>query len=244
VAVVNRRLAEARWPGGPPGDALGRLLETGGRAYEVVGVVEDRAYRSLGQVAPPVAYVPYWQDPAMVDARIAVLAEGDAEPLLPALRAAVHALDPEVPVTEVETLRRRIDRSLAPVHLAGRVLATSGALALGLCAIGLYGLLALTVARRTREIGIRMALGGTRGRVVRGVVREALALVAVALALGAAAALLVQPALGHYLYGVGPRDPLSFAAALAVLALAAALASWWPARRAARVDPLVALRRE
>lgn len=244
VAVVNRRLAEARWPGGSPGDALGRLLEAGSRSYEVVGVVEDRAFRSFGQVSPPVAYVPYWQDPTLVDARIAVRAEGDAAALLPALREAIHALDPEVPVTEVETLRRRIDRSLAPVHLAGRVLAASGALALLLSAVGLYGLLALTVARRTREIGIRIALGGTRPRVVRGVVWESLAMVAVALGVGAAAALLVQPALAHYLYGVGPRDPVAFAAALAVLALAAALASWWPARRAARVDPLVALRSE
>jgi len=111
-----------------------------------------------------------------------------------------------------------------------------------LSAIGLYGVLALAVTRRRRDIGIRIALGGSRARVVGLVVRDALALVGVAVALGTVVALLGGPALAHHLYGVSPRDPLAFGAALALFAVVASLASWWPARRAARIDPARTLR--
>jgi ABC-type antimicrobial peptide transport system permease subunit len=145
-------------------------------------------------------------------------------------------------VTEVGTMRVRLEREFAPVFLAGRVVAASGALALLLAAVGLYGVLVLVVAQRTRDIGIRMALGSSRRRVVGLVLRDSLGLAGVALLPGLAAAVAASRALGHYLYGVGPGDPAAFAAALAAVAAIAGLASWWPARRASRVDPLVALR--
>lgn len=240
VVVVNRALAGARWP---DRDALGQLLAVGGRTYRVVGVVEDTAYRSLTQVSPPLAYTAYWQDPELVDARVAVRTTGDAADLLAVLEREVRAVDPAVPVTEVGTLTTRLARLLGPVHLARRGLAASAALAVLLAAVGLYGVLALAVARRRHDIGIRMALGGTRLRVVALVVGDALALVGVALGLGLVAAFLAARGLAHQLYGVGPGDPATFAAAVALFVFVAGLASWWPARRAARIDPARALRR-
>lgn len=240
VAIVNRTLAAALWPGG---DAVGERLEAGGRGYRVIGVVEDEAYLSAGQPPHRQLYTAYWQDPANADARLSVRAAGgDAAPLLPELRRAIDAIDPAVPVTEVGTMRARLEREFAPVFLVSRVVAASGVLALLLAAVGLYGVLALVVAQRTRDIGIRMALGSSRRRVVGLVLRDSLGLAAVALLPGLAAAMAASRALGHYLYGVGPGDPAAFAAALAAVAAIAGLASWWPARRASRVDPLVALR--
>lgn len=167
---------------------------------------------------------------------------GDGSHLLPLIAEAVRAIDPAVPVTETGTLADRLDRHLAPVHLAGRVLAASGVLALLLSAVGLFGVLALAVAQRRREIGIRLALGSDRAGVVALIYRDAMHLVAAALALGLAAALLTGRALDAWLYGVGPRDPLALGAAALLLSLVASLAAWWPAHRASSLDPLVTLR--
>lgn len=240
VAIVNRTLATALWPGGDP---VGRRVTVGEeQSFEVVGVVEDAIYRNITERPQPQIYAAYWQNPDQVDARLCVRTSGDAGRLLPSLRRAIFEIDPDVPVTEVETLESRLRSELASVHLAGRVLGAAGGLALFLSAVGLFGVQTLAVTRRTREIGIRMALGGDRLRVVAAVVRDALFLVGLALGVGVAASLMANQALAHYLYGVSPRDPLTFAAVLLVLAVTAALASWWPARRAARVDPMVALR--
>jgi predicted permease len=239
VAIVNRTLAAALWPAG---EAVGRSLVAAGRTFEVVGVVEDAAYRNATEPALAQVYTPYWQDPAAIDARLAVRSTGDAAALLPAMRRAIREIDPAVPVTESETMRDRLARRFAPVHLAGRVLAAAGGLALFLAAVGLYGVLALAVAQRRREIGIRAALGGSRAQLVRPIVGDALRLAGLAVALGLPAALAVTRTLAHFLYGVSLRDPLTFVAALAVLAAVSALASFWPAQRASRVDPLVALR--
>jgi ABC-type antimicrobial peptide transport system permease subunit len=135
-----------------------------------------------------------------------------------------------------------LDRYYAPARISGTVLGAAAGLALFLSAVGLYGLLALAVAQRNREIGIRMALGASRRQAVALVVRDAAVLVSIALAVGLAAALGAGRLLAHDLYGVGPRDPLTFLAALALLTATAALASWVPARRASRVEPLEAIR--
>lgn len=239
VAIVNRSLAAALWPAG---EAVGQLLAIGERTYQVVGVVDDAAHLNGIQEPFPQAFTAYLQDPAFVDARIAVRATGDAARLLPAIRQIVRELDPAVPVTEISTMRDRLARFLTPVHLAGRVLGASGALALFLSAVGLFGVLALAVAQRTREIGIRMALGASRSHVVTLIVRDGMILVGVALGIGLVASLATSRSLAHYLYGVSPRDPVTYVTALLVLGLIAGLASWWPARRAAEVDPIVALR--
>lgn len=239
VVVVNRLLADALWPDRP---AVGERLLLGGRAFEVVGVFDDRAWRHLTREPLLRAYTPYWQGPDQVDARLWVRTDGDGSHLLPRIADTLRAIDPAVPVTETGTLADRLDRHLAPVHLAGRVLAASGVLALLLSAVGLFGVLALAVAQRRREIGIRMALGSDRAGVVALVYRDAMLMVAAALALGLAAALLAGRTLDAWLYGVGPRDPLALTAAALLLALVASLATWWPAHRASRLDPLETLR--
>ncbi len=240
VAVVNRTLATILWPDGDP---VGSPLLIEGEPHEVVGVVEDAAVQSADQAPAPQVYTPYWQDPANVDCRLVVRVEGDAARLLPTLRRTILAIDPAVPVTEVSTMRERLGQMQAPARLAAHVLGASGALALFLSAVGLYGVLALAVARRRREIAVRMALGAERSQVVTLVVRDALALVAAALAIGLATALATSRALAHFLFGVSPRDPATFAAVLVVLAAAGALAAWYPARRASRLDPVEVLRR-
>jgi len=239
VAIVDRTLARRLWPGG---EAIGQPLVVAGRIHTVVGLVPDVGYRTA--LEPPAAqvYLPYWQDGGNVDARLCLRAAGDPSALLPALRRELRAIDPGVPVTEVEPMSRRLDAFLAPVRAAGSVLGLAAGLALLLSAVGLYGVLSLAVARRTRDLGIRLALGASRRQVVTLVVRDAALLVAVALAAGLAAALGAGRLLAHYLYGVTPRDPLTLLAALLLLAATAALASWLPARRAGRIDPLVAIR--
>lgn len=239
VAIVNRTLAKRLWSGG---EAVGQTLVVAGKTYEVVGLVPDVGIRNSTEPPAAQVYLPYWQNPELVDARLCIRADGDLARLLPALHRELHAIDPDVPVSEVEAMTATLDRYSAPARISGTVLGASAGLALFLSTVGLYGLLSLAVAQRKREIGIRMALGASRRQAVGLVVRDAALLVSVALAVGLAAALGASRLLAHDLYGVGARDPLTFIATLALLTLTAALASWVPARRASRVDPLVAIR--
>ncbi len=143
VVIVNQALVRMLWPGRPGGAALGQTLRVGEQSVQVVGVVQDAAYRNSEETALPQLYTPYWQNPNNVDARLLVRAarQGNAAALLPALRREIAALDPNVPVTEVETLSSRLERTFAPVYMAGRVLTVSGGLALFLSAVGLLSLI-------------------------------------------------------------------------------------------------------
>jgi hypothetical protein len=239
VAIVSQALARRLWPDGA---AIGRrLVVAGGASREVVGLVPDMGYRQTLETPAAEVYVPYWQEAGEIDARLAVRVAGDPAELLPALRRELHGIDPDVPVTEVGPLSASLDQWVAPARVAGNVLGLAAGLALFLAAVGLYGTLSLAVARRSRDIGIRLALGASRRQAVAAVVREAAILVSLALGLGLAAAYGASGLLAHSLYGASPRDPLIFAAALLLLALLAAVASWLPARRASRVEPRVAL---
>jgi len=240
VAIVSATLARRLWP---RGQAVGQLLSVAGKTYAVVGLVPDLGARNAAEPPAAQVYTPYWQSPELVDARLCVRADGDLAPLLPALHRELHAIDPDVPVTEVEAMAGTLDRYYAPARISGTLLGAAAGLALFLSSVGLYGLLSLAVAGRNREIGIRMALGASRRQAVALVMRDAAALVSIALAVGIAAALGAGRLLAHDLYGVGPRDPLTFLGALALLTSSAALASWVPARRASRVEPLEAIRR-
>ncbi|MFY9825028.1 MAG: FtsX-like permease family protein, partial [Thermoanaerobaculia bacterium] len=239
VAIVNRTLARRLWP---DRDAIGQLLIVADKTCTVVGLVADVGAPNAMETPAAQVYLPYWQNEDLLDARLCIRADGDLVRLLPALRRELHAIDPNVPVTEMELMTASRDRFLTPVRVTGTVLAASAGLALFLSTVGLYGILSLAVAQRHRDIGIRMALGASRRQVVALVVRDATLLVATALAVGLAATLAVSRLLAHDLYGITPRDPLTFAAALLLLTLTATLASWLPAWRASRVDPLVAIR--
>jgi predicted permease len=238
--IVNQTMARRYWP---EENAVGKVFQVaGGPAVEIVGVARDSKYYSLGEEPRPYVYMPfaqfYWPD--MV---IHVRAARDTSAALAAARAEFRALDPELAVSAA-TFEELRAGPLAPARAMAWMSAVFGAVALALTAIGLYGILAYTVGLRTREIGVRMALGAQRHEVARQVVTRALWLCSTGAALGLAAAAAVSQLLKEALFGVRPLDPMSFTVAAAVLALTALAAALLPAHRAASVDPITALREE
>jgi predicted permease len=240
VAVVNESFARRFWHGENP---IGRRFGTGrGGAREVVGVARDGKYRSLAEDPQPHFYQPLAQmyEPDMV---LVARAETDARSLLPLLLREAHALDPELPV-EASTMEQHLGLAMLPQRIGSAVLTSFGAITALLAALGLYGVMTYVVSQRTREIGIRVALGA-RGRDVRLLVlRRALAVTLTGLALGLAGALATARLLGTFLVNVSPSDPTTLLTVTAFFTAVAVLASWLPARRAAAVDPVRALRWE
>jgi putative ABC transport system permease protein len=244
VVVINETLARRHFAGRSP---IGEHLRVGGsdgRAYEIVGVVADVHHRSLDTPARPELYVPLAQWPSYGSLRVVVRTATDPLALVPALKQTVLAIDPQQPVGSIETLSALVIGSTAEYRFRSLVLSVFSALGILLAAVGIYGLTAHMVARRTREMGIRMAMGARAGDVARLVVGDGLAPVWVGLATGIAAALALTRVLSSFLFGLGPRDPVSFAATALGLILVAALAAYLPARRATRIDPVVALKSE
>jgi putative ABC transport system permease protein len=242
VAVISTQVARSMWLGADP---MGRRFHLGSLAaewIEVVGVVGD--VRSSLQKAPnPTVYLPYWQ---LARSNIAVVVRTAADPksIAGAVRGAIRGLDPELPAPRLRTIDEVVDELLAERRFQLTLVLIFAVAALLLAAIGVYGVVSHTVARRTNEIGIRMALGASRSDVRLMVVRQGLAPVAAGLAAGLAGALAAARLASGFLFGVRPADPPTFAG-VAVLLLAAALAACYlPARRATRVDPLTALRDE
>jgi ABC-type antimicrobial peptide transport system permease subunit len=189
------------------------------------------------------AYYPFAQEPGHVE-NFEVSFAGDAGDIVPHVRGAIREVNDRLPIDYVWTLSDQVDRSLVQQKLVARLSSFFGLVALLLACIGLYGILSYAVARRTNEIGIRMALGATRGDVVWLVLREALALVAVGVVVGLLAAFAGARTVTSLLYGLQATDPVTIGAATLLLVAVAALAGCLPARRATRVDPLVALRDE
>jgi predicted permease len=245
VAIVNETLAQHFWP---RGTAVGRVLIAGGVPVQVVGVAPDAQYHASLQPAPPFIYLDYWQRDTTngwsEDSRTLVRVSGSASAMLPVLRKAIGAVDPKVPINEDRTMTEWLDTLFRTVRMSSTFFTCFGALALFLCAIGLYGAMAFTVTQRTREIGIRMALGAEGSNVARMVVRHGIHLVLLGAGIGLVAAFASARFLAAYLYGVLPNNPAAFMAAAAVLIGITLLACWVPARRAMRVDPMVALRYE
>jgi predicted permease len=239
--VVNEQFVARFWPAGNP---IGRSVRAGGEEWTVVGVVPTGKYRRLGEPPTPFMFFPQAQQ---WSAQMVVLvrAEGDPVSLIPALRAEVAALDADLPLTEVQAMSQHLGLALLPARLAGTTLGVFGLLGLLLAAVGMYGVMSYAVTQRTREIGIRMAIGAGRGEVVAMVMRQGLTLVAVGGAIGLLLSLGTARLIRGVLYGAGAAfDPLTFVAVPAVLAAVAALAMWVPARRAAGVDPMLAIRSE
>jgi putative ABC transport system permease protein len=210
----------------------------------VVGVVRDYRHYQLPQPMRPAVYLPYATWPARQEDLVIRTARGEASALVPALRAVVRELDPRVALFRVQTLDEAVSRSLWRQRLQGHVVGIFAVLALALACVGLYGVISYAVAQRTRELGVRMALGATRGDVLRLVLAQSGQLVAAGVALGLAAAWGSTRAMRSLLYGVEPTDPATFAAVPACLAAVALLAALAPARRATRIDPTIAMRAE
>ena len=219
-----------------------------GTPQTVVGVAPDAQYRNATEAPEPFLYSSYWQNPTIdrdpVDSRLHVRVAGDPRAMLARIRTEIAAVDPDVPVSEDRPLTEWLDYSFQPVRVAGAILVTFGGLGLALSAIGLYGLLAFSVARRRREIAIRMALGADARRLARSVLRRGVALVAAGAALGAAAVVATARFVATLLFGVPAVDPVTLIGAAGLLFAVAAMASYLPARRAAAVDPVAALRTE
>lgn len=246
VAIVNQTLARQAWPGADP---VGQRLaytgdETGADWIEVVGVVGDVRLGNLDSEVRPAFYVPMAQSRLpREDLSVALVARtgGDPAGLAPSLRSAVHEVDPRLPVYDVATFDEIRSFSTATERFNRLMLTALGVIGLLLAAIGIYGVIAWFVSQRTQEIGLRMALGATQGRVLGMVTWQAFRPVLAGLAVGVVGALAATRVLSGLLFGVTATDPLTFAGVLAVLATAALVASWVPARRAARVDPTRAL---
>jgi putative ABC transport system permease protein len=249
VAMVSQSLAREYWPGR---SAIGGRIRVDGdvEAFaQVVGVVADVRHEALerlpthGTLYLAHAQTPYTWSPSR-SMTLMVRTAVDPLSLVRAIRDAVHALDPAIPLYQVRTMEQAVADATATRRFAMLLQSLFALVALSLAAVGLYGVLAFTVARRTAEIGIRMALGAERSTVRRMVVGQGMGLVAIAVALGVGGALVGGRLLGSLLFGISPRDPATYAIVAGVLLAVALLACWIPARRAARIDPMEALRHE
>jgi putative ABC transport system permease protein len=240
VVLVNEAAVERWFDGASP---VGRRLELNGVPREVVGVVGDLPHLGLDQASEPTTYLPHAQLPGRT-LQMVVRSSGDPLALTPDVRRLLREIDPELPVAEPEPLASVVASSVAQPRFYATLLALFAAVALVLALVGIFGVMSYAVAQRTREIGIRMALGARRRAMVAMVLRRALALCGVGLAAGAAVALAATRVMESQLFGVTATDPWTFVVVLALLAASAMVASLVPARRAAAVDPMVALRGE
>jgi macrolide transport system ATP-binding/permease protein len=248
AAVVNQVFAEKYFPGQNP---VGRHFAMGPKAspedIEIVGIARTARYSSLKREIPPVTYMAWIQAPKgrRIQQMIFELrAVGDPLALANTVRQIVHQVGPQVPVADMTTQSRRIDRTIRQERVFAQLCACFGGLALLMACVGLYGTMAYAVARRTGEIGIRMALGATRRRVVWMILREVTTLSVIGLIVGLATAFQTTAFLKSFLFGVKPNDPLAIGVSVAILIACALVAGYLPAFRASRIDPMTALRNE
>ncbi len=243
VAIVNETFARRFFPGQ---EALGKRFNYNGPEspyWEVIGVAADGKYESLGENPKPAFYRPLLRD-YNTSSTLVARAGGDPQTIIAALRREVQGLDASLPLYDVKTLTQHMNVPLFPARMAAIALGSFGVLALLLAAIGIYGVMSYVVAGRTREIGVRMALGAQPRDVLRLIVGQGMTLAFIGLGVGLALALAAARMLTSLLYGVSPNDPLTFAGVVLLLAAVAALACYVPARRATKVDPMIALRYE
>jgi putative ABC transport system permease protein len=247
VVIVSQSLAHYYWP---RGDAIGRRLKPGfpGDAWcTVVGVIGDTKQYSLDETPAPSMYLPYEQAPAqflMQDITLVVRTALQPLSLLQAARHAAESVDPDLPVFDVATMEQLVYRSASAPRFNTILLGIFASLALTLAAIGIYGVISYSVTQRTHEIGVRMALGARARDVVRQIIGQGMRRTLAGIVLGLAGALVLTRFLSSLLYGVRPADPITFLAGSLLLLAVATLACYVPARRAATVDPMIALRHE
>jgi predicted permease len=242
VAIVNETMARRFWPDATP---VGRTVTQvfGGQQYQIVGVSADHKVHSVGEEPTPYLHFAAAQEMSPYNV-IAARTRGDASTLLAAIRRELLALEPGLVFIKQDTMEAVMAASLLPERVGAWLAAAFGALGTLLAAIGLYGVIAYSVARRTREIGVRLALGAHPRQVLGMVMRQGLAVAGVGAIAGGALAALAARLLSGVIYGVGAADLFAWGAAFVALFVAAALANYIPARRAMRVDPVTALRTE
>jgi predicted permease len=242
VAVINDLLAEREWPGrNPIGERITANWQGRWRTMEIVGIVGRVRHSGLDIDARPEVFIPLSQLP-FGSMTFVVQASTDPSTLMPALKERIWEIDPTMPVYSTATLDALISQSHAPRRFVMQIVSSLSALAFVLAAIGIYGTLTFSTAQRTREIGLRIAMGGSRDSIMRMVIREGMVLVAAGVVIGLAAALVLSRGIVALLYGVSPTDPMTLAGTAALLLGVALLACYIPARRATMVDPLTALR--
>ena len=251
--AVNQQLARTRFPGQNP---LGKAFTIGGHnsdghggkltteRIQIVGICGDTLYRNLREPAPPQFFIPYLQQTQVGGMTYEIRTRVKPEGVLPALRRAVHSVDPDLPLVNVHTEDQQIETDLAQERLFVTLTSGFGVLALILAAVGIYGLMAYSVARRTSEFGIRLALGASPRQLQMIVLRQSSWISAAGIAIGLGAAFVLARFVQSMLYGVAAYDPIALLIATGLLLTVALGASWIPALRAARMDPMQALRTE
>ncbi len=245
VAVVNEFMAQRYWPDGP---VVGGRLHLGERTFNVIGVAGDLKWRRLTEDPTPYVFFPIAQSPTTMAQRSLTLVvrggDGDVRSLLPLIQQRIRELDPDLSLANLEPLRTQVRRVLMPQRMGSLLLVMLGALAVVLAVIGIYGVVAYAASEQTRAIGVRMALGATRNDIVRLMAREGTTPLLLGLGAGGAGGLVLTRALQRFTIGASAVDPLAFGAATIVLVSVASLATLIPARRAAGIDPMAALRSE
>jgi predicted permease len=241
VAVVNEAFAERYWPGQEP---IGKRLASfsGAASIEIVGVARDGKYQALTEAPLPYIYRPFLQDYEEMTLHVRVARDTDS--FLPVLRREIRAVDSQLPILRLASMPSETAFATFPQRVAAALLGGCAVLALLLAAVGLYGVVAYAVSQRTREIGIRMALGAGRSAVVRMVLTASMKVVALGVVIGMALSFVAGRAVESFLGDVSSADPVALVAAPLVMIACALVASWLPARRAARIDPMRALREE
>ncbi|PYR88483.1 MAG: ABC transporter permease [Acidobacteria bacterium] len=243
VVVINEAAVRKYFPNeNPIGRHFGSSPETSSE-LEVVGVLRDAKYDSVRDAPPPTMYVPLLQNPGRFGV-FEVRTAGPTASVVSGIREAVRQVDPTLPIMDVSTQIEQVEKRFAQEKVFAQAYALFGALALVLASVGLFGLMSYSVSRRTNEIGIRMALGAQREDVLRLVMRESMVLVVIGVAAGVAIAVAASRFVTTLLFGLAPADPRTMFVAIGVMVLVSAVAGYLPARRASRVDPMVALRYE
>jgi predicted permease len=242
VAVISEAMARHFWPDQDP---IGKRFHFFGdpKLLEVVGVVGNTVINQIGEDPQPLAYLPLTQDYSPA-ATLQVRTSGDPRAVIATVRSQIQALDHNLAITNVQTIEEVLDQGLWAPRMAAALLTLFGGLALILAAIGVYGVLSYSVSQQTREIGIRMALGATPAGVLRWVIGQGLRLAGMGVLLGVVAGLALMHFVGSLLFGVRTYDPETFATVTLVLGIIALLACYLPARRATKINPLLALRNE
>jgi predicted permease len=241
VAVVNQQFVRNFFP---DGEALGKPIVNGGETYQIVGICGDAKSRDIRTAIPPTFYRPFLQAKDLSNMTFEIKTAASEASLMKSVRDVVRSIDKDLPVFDIRSQTEQIDATLSHERLFAALTSSLGFLALILAAVGIYGIMAYAVARRTSEIGVRMALGAQGRQVLAMILRETALLAGAGVVIGIAAAAGLSRYIRSMLYGLQASDPLTFAGAVLLLLVIALLAGWRPARKASRLDPMVALRHE